>query len=202
MNLITVPLALSQDNTVPTHDNELPSLAAYFGDEPVPEQIGTGIPELFAGTLSHNLKHPRMQLVTSAGYAVILKLAGARSKWPGSVHITVETESREFKYCGSIRTSGMLYPKAGEMTPDVHELLVRMAADPVQVALECAQVTGFCSFCRRSLSDPRSVTHGHAKRCAEVWGLRWDAPRAYRGLFGDSRSALSGAELMAQAVRP
>lgn len=177
------------------HGSELPSLAAFFDEIPEPEHIGTGIPELFAAALSHKLKHPRIQLRTSGGVEVILKLGGSRSRYPGSVRLVGPGRYPFATFYGSISVDGTLRPTAA-MTADVRELLLRMAADPIGVALESAAVSGCCCFCRKRLSDPRSVTHGHGERCAEVWGLRWDAPRAYRGLFGDVWSAVSGAELV------
>jgi hypothetical protein len=145
-----------------------------------PEQIGPAIPAMFASA-SSALKHPKLHLTTPSGSDMVLKLAtGPRTRYPGAVHITLSGV-----YYASISLAGVLYSRRS-LPDDARTLLGKLASDPIAVTLEQGQMRGRCSYCNLKLSDPRSCAHGRGKRCSEVWGLRWDAPRAYRGLFGDA----------------
>jgi hypothetical protein len=168
--------------------SELPSLADFFDDAFTGDYAA--IPTMFASA-SSALKHPKLHLTTQDGSEMVLKLAvGPRTRYAGSVHITLSGV-----YYASISPAGYLYSRR-PLPNDARALLAKIAADPIAVTLEQGQMRGRCSYCNLRLSDPRSVCHGRGKRCSEVWGLHWDAPRAYRGMFGDAWSAVSGAELV------
>lgn len=197
MDTARVPLASPQCNAVIAGAaRELPSLAE-FGDEPEQtnaENLG-GIVELFDAAISSRLKWPRIRLQATDGNILVLSRAGEHSQQPGIIRLTDGTPYPSLHYWGSIGLDGTLHASR-QMTTAIRALLVSFNESPTAVAIEQATLSGNCIFCRRRLSDPRSVTHGHGKRCAEIYSLRWDAPRACRGLFGDAWSAVSGAELV------
>jgi len=157
---------------------ELPSLVEFA--EPTPEEIGPAIPELFETAITNRLKYPKITLVTRAGRIVVIKRAGQKSKYPGSVRILDE----DARFLGSISVAGVLYPSS-PMTPDVRELLALMESDLDRVILEFARLTGNCCFCCYRLSDARSVAHGYGPDCAQHYGLPWCAPRTTHGFFGN-----------------
>ncbi len=167
----------------PTFSSNELSLADFSDDS---SAIGySAIPAMFSAA-SSKLKHPKLLLGE-----LTLKLAtGPRTNWPGSVHVLVDS-----RYHATISVDGTLYVRH-PLPPEASMLLLRLAADPIATTLKQGQLQGRCAFCRRSLTDPRSACHGFGQRCAEIWGLRWDAPRACKGMFGDVWSAVSGAELV------
>lgn len=48
-----------------------------------------------------------------------------------------------------------------------------MAVDPEGTAAAYGHLTGACCFCRRALSDERSVSVGYGPVCADHFGLAW-----------------------------
>jgi hypothetical protein len=177
---VSTVLAVSTDcNPVFERNNELLSLASFFEDAPEPEQVGTGIHELFKNAVSSRLRFPHINLSASSGTSVVLRMAGAKSTQPGSVTITSEGSFHERIFYGRITATGELRSKPA-ITAEIVELLRRFNDDPIAVASECGRVTGCCSFCGSALSDPRSVALGYGPVCAEQWKLPW---RANRGLL-------------------
>jgi hypothetical protein len=157
---------------------------------PTSEEFGVAIPELFANAINSRLRGPKIQirLVTPVGHVLVLKRAGTRSKWPGSVRITDD----EGTYFGAIGIDGMLYPSS-LMTPDIRAALERLAGDTVGAALDYAKLSGRCCFCNYRLTDARSVAHGYGPDCAARFKLPWCAPRHTHGLFGNAWSLLCAA---------
>jgi len=168
--------------------------------EPTPEQVGPAIPELFSNAVSPRLRFPHINLHTSCGASVVLRLAGAKSTQPGSVTVTSEGSFYTRIFYGRITTTGELQPRTA-MTAEIIALLRRFSNDPATVAGECGQVTGNCAFCGLALSDPRSTALGYGPVCARAWKLPWRANRGLLkitgGLYGYVWTAVSGAEKVA-----
>lgn len=178
---------------------ELISLADFFDGPPAPVQLGPAIPRLFADAVSPRLKYPHINLDTGHG-AVVMRLAGAKSKHPGSVTVTSEGGYDFSVFYGRITTTGELQSKPA-MTAEIVELLRRFSDDPITVACECGAITGHCCFCGLPLSDIRSVAHGYGETCAKAWNLPWRVNRGLLkitgSLYGYAWSAVSGAEIPA-----
>ena len=63
-------------------------------------------------------------------------------------------------------------PRSG-VSPEIVKLVNRLAKNPAKVATEYGKLTGNCCFCRRALTDKRSVTVGYGSTCAGNYGLEW-----------------------------
>jgi hypothetical protein len=156
---------------------------AEFAEPAEPEQIGPAIPKLFTDAVSPRLKYPHINLQTSNGQNVVLRLAGAKSTQPGSVTVTSEGSFHARTFYGRITATGELQPTRA-MTADIVALLRRFSNDPIAVAGDCGRITGNCSFCGLALSDSRSTALGYGPVCAKQWKLPWRTNRGLLGLTG------------------
>ncbi len=100
---------------------------------------------------------------------VVFKLASDRSRHPGSINITDDGSYGTNKYYGNLR-GGIFYP-GRDATPGFEQLIADISADPVGYAQRYGRVTGSCSFCGQTLTDPRSTAVGYGPVCAGNWGL-------------------------------
>jgi hypothetical protein len=106
-----------------------------------------------------------------------LSVAGERSQQPGSINVTDAAAGFENRiWYGRITTSGAWQPSrkipAAELTL-VAAALTRFDADPAAAAADYGHTVGSCCFCRRELTDERSVTVGYGPICAAKFGLPW-----------------------------
>lgn len=133
---------------------------------------------LFEYAVSQNLKYPkiRLQHPTQAAETVIVKLAGAKSKYNGQLMVTNDAGygSSNNRYYGRIDNSGAIY-SGRDLTPAIEALLEEFAADPVGVAQRYGKLTGNCMFCGKKLDDPISVAVGYGPVCAKKWHLPHNA---------------------------
>jgi hypothetical protein len=139
---------------------------------PVATKSFARIVELFAKAGSRGLVVFR----TASDYEFRLSVAGERSQQPGSINVT-DNNTGGFEnrtWFGRITTSGAWQPsrKVGG-TEAVEAALALFNADPAKAAAEYGHSVGACCFCRRELTDERSVSVGYGPICADRFGLPW-----------------------------
>lgn len=130
---------------------------------------------LFEYAVSQNLKYPKIRLQHGSD-TVIVKLAGAKSKYQGQLMVTNDAGfgSSNNKYFGRIDQTGAIY--AGrDLNAGLEALLEEFASDPVGVAQRYGTLTGNCMFCGKKLDDPISVAVGYGPVCAKKWHLPHNA---------------------------
>jgi hypothetical protein len=104
----------------------------------------------------------------------MLTQAGPRSSQPGTINVTDGGPFGANIYYGRIARDGAWTPgrDINEVTKTkITNLLMRLAANPQDVALEYSRRLGNCCFCGRQLVDPVSVKLGYGPICAERWNL-------------------------------
>ena len=121
----------------------------------------TKIDELFATAQSNGLKRPNFYVGD-----LRLSLAGERSKNFGSIYVQHSGE-----YMGKI-TSNTFYPLSSTPQSSI-DLLVEIAEDPKQSAIEHGKMSNHCSMCNKELTDDHSIEVGYGKVCASNWGLEY-----------------------------
>lgn len=146
-------------------------------DEQPKEQVGdmTGLITLF-GTARQNLKFPKIALRTPSGQDVVLKMAGDRSRYPGTINVTDGKVYGDNRWFGRVEVNGT-WTKSRKMATneeaEIGDLLRRMSEAPTETAAEYGKMTGHCCFCRRHLHDERSTEVGYGPNCAKKYGLAW-----------------------------
>jgi hypothetical protein len=144
---------------------------------PVPVQVGAfgGVIALFEKAKTH-LKFPKIRLMCD-GTQVVLSLAGAKSKTPGSVNIAGEGQYPNRAWFGRVSPEGQWIP--ARMDPafqtKLTALLTAFSVAPAAVAKDHGKLTGNCCFCNKVLGlgeDRRSVVVGFGPVCADHWGLK------------------------------
>lgn len=137
-------------------------------------QVGdlSGLIGLFT-TAKAKLKWPKIKL-TVTGKAVVLSLAGEKSKAPGSINVAGEGGWGERAWYGRVSPDGS-YEPSRSMTPEFAAALVdvlkKLSTDPLKTVQDFGKLTGQCMFCNLPLNDPRSTTAGFGETCAKNWGL-------------------------------
>jgi uncharacterized protein DUF6011 len=132
-----------------------------------------GVFALFEQAISHSLKYPAIRLRDANGSPVVLKRAGDKSKYTGQIMITDGGPFGANRYFGRIDKDGVFHATAASNSA-VSDILARLSGNPVEVAKECARLTGNCIFCGLPLKDTRSTANGYGPICAKHFGLPWD----------------------------
>jgi Family of unknown function (DUF6011) len=119
------------------------------------------------------LKWPKVRLSIN-GQAVVLSIAGERSKAPGSVNVAGAGGWGERVWYGRISPQGVFDPSRS-LTPEFAAALVpvleQLSSDPVTAVQQYGKLTGQCMFCSLPLTDERSTRAGFGETCAKNWGL-------------------------------
>lgn len=119
---------------------------------------------------ARNLRFPKVRFALEAG-TLQLSIAGERSRYAGQVMVTDGGRYPDNQFYGSISATEF---NRSRRCPDwVIEALTMLEANPAQYAAVYGQRTGSCCFCRRELTDARSVTVGYGPICADHYGLPW-----------------------------
>ena len=116
------------------------------------------------------LKWPKVHLQMN-GAEYRFNIAGSTAKVPGSL-----TVLRATKYAGRILQDGTFQPSMALDRDEGRAVawdLRALAMDPVKAASTHGHQTGNCCFCRRFLTDKRSVDVGYGPVCADNFGLPW-----------------------------
>ncbi len=143
--------------------------------EAATENVGdfTGVIALM-GRAAKNLRHPKIRLQDAQGRPVVLSVAGARAKQPGTVNVTDGRPYGENEWYGRVNKDGTWTPSRVALHDDtIGELLASVAADPAGTAARHGKLTGNCCFCNRGLDDARSTKVGYGPTCARNFGLPW-----------------------------
>ena len=144
---------------------------------PKPEAVAVGdmggLIALFA-TAAKVLKRPKIRLAMGAD-PVVLSVAGAGSKNPGSINITDGGPFGDNVWYGRVDESGCWHPSKSGLAASAAlvPLLTAMALEPAKVAGEYGRLTGSCCFCGRGLDDKRSTEVGYGPICAGKYNLPW-----------------------------
>lgn len=130
-----------------------------------------GLRNLFSKA-AEKLKRPAIILtIPGTSEEVKVSLAGAGSRYHGQLMIAAP-EFGSGIYYGRVDTEGNFFAGRSDSSP-VRSLLSALAADPAATAAAHGHLTGACAFCRKSLTDPRSLQVGYGKICASKFGLAW-----------------------------
>jgi hypothetical protein len=111
------------------------------------------------------LKFPKARFLGPAGAELKLSLAGAKSKFPGSISVVLGGD-----WIGRITPSAEVHGKLVNK-PDVLAVLTAIGTDPAGMAKAYGALTCSCSFCGLGLTDEGSVEVGYGPVCAKKWGL-------------------------------
>ena len=150
---------------------EIDRLKQEEKESKIPSISFAKIPGLFKHALSTGHKHPKITLDMDQG-RIRLGVAGARSKYPGSIHITDGRPFGQNTYYGRIDKDGSWNPS--RRSPDwVAETLRELDTQTLEFVVKYGQRTGNCCFCRRHLETAESVAAGYGPVCAEKYGLPW-----------------------------
>lgn len=123
--------------------------------------------KLLKTAAERGLKRPRLTFEK-----VTLTLAGRAARIPGSVNVVSNGRFETRTWFGRIMPNGTI-EKGRDWTPEVEAFLRDLAENPAGVAAAHGHQTGNCCFCRRELTDARSVTVGYGPICAEKFNLPW-----------------------------
>jgi hypothetical protein len=114
---------------------------------------------------------------TEAGAEFRLSVAGERSQQPGSINVTDAASGFDDRiWYGRIATSGGWQPSRkvpALLQAEVEAALSFFNTDPAAAAASYGHATNSCCFCRRELTDERSVSVGYGPVCAGNFGLPW-----------------------------
>lgn len=156
---------------------ETPPAAPIVSDKPEvidAEIITATVPKslhaIFTAALSH-VRFPRLTF-TVGGEVMIFRLAGEKSRNPGSISVTDDGRYPDNKFYGAIGTEGFWNPSS--TCPDhVAQIVAEVLADPAGQLALYGQTSGYCAMCARKLTDPRSLAVGYGATCAAHWDLPW-----------------------------
>lgn len=156
----------------------------------------SGVIALFHRAHQH-LKYPKICLMVGND-PVILSMAGAASKAPGTINVMGEGQYPNRAWYGRVTPTGEWQPSQRANVDTIAPVLAQLASDPHGTAAAYGKLTGNCCFCQRELSDARSVTAGYGPVCADHYGLADQWANAVKVLDMPS-GALQGtfAEVMA-----
>ena len=112
---------------------------------------------IFTAALA-NVRFPRLTF-TVGGETIIFRLAGEKSRNPGSISVTDEGRYPDNRFHGAIGTDGFWNPSSS--CPDhVAQIVAEVLADPAGQLALYGQTSGYCAMCARKLTDPRSLAVG------------------------------------------
>ena len=124
------------------------------------------------------LRYPKIRLQTETGQPVVLSIAGAKSKAPGTVNVTDGGSFEDGTWFGRVAPDGKWSP-SGRVSvatqSSVTTLLAALAQDAAGTAAKYGRLTGQCCFCALPLKDARSTAVGYGQTCAKNYGLPWGA---------------------------
>lgn len=144
------------------------------GAEPTSANVGSfhKVMALF-NLAKQNLKKPRIRLMLADRQPLVLAVAGAKAKQPGTVDVTDGGSYGMSKWFGRVTLAGEFTHSphyAGE-ADEITAILKKLGEAPAQVAAEYGRLTGRCCFCNLPLSDERSTAAGFGRTCATNYGL-------------------------------
>lgn len=152
-------------------------LAIAKGEVKERKQVEIG--ETFAGVIALfkqaglKLKYPKIRLLVGET-AVVLSVAGAQSKAPGSVNVAGEGSWGDRAWYGRVSPDGVFEASrqlTDEFGAQLIPILQELAIDPLASVQRYGKMTGHCMFCNTELTDARSKAAGFGQTCAKNWGM-------------------------------
>ena len=154
------------EETPPAAPTEPEVLDAEIITATVPKSLHA----IFTAALSH-VRFPRLTFSVS-GETLIFRLAGEKSRNPGSITVTDDGRYPDNKFYGAVGTDGFWNPSSS--CPDhIAQIVAEVLADPAGQLALYGQTSGYCACCGRQLTDPRSLAVGYGATCAAHWDLPW-----------------------------
>jgi len=124
-------------------------------------------------TASAHKKYPKLTFEFEDGRVVVLRKAGPRSKYAGSINVTDDGKYPDNLWYGRINPDGTFTARrvrTGGGDEEVLEFLRRFAKNPAEMAIEYGKRSGRCCFCGKALKHGEL---GYGPVCAKNWGLPW-----------------------------
>jgi len=121
----------------------------------------TKIDELFSTAKGNGLKRPNFYVGD-----LRLSLAGEHSKNFGAIYV---------QYCGDYvgKIMDNVFMPILSAPQDAINILMSIADNPRQSAIEHGKMSNHCSMCNKELTDDHSIEVGYGKVCASNWGLEY-----------------------------
>jgi hypothetical protein len=114
------------------------------------------------------LQYPKIRLEAADGRKVVLSIAGAKAKLPGSINITDGQPYGINTFYGRI-VDGVAQVKDA----DILALLVAVNTNVAGFTAKQGQLTGHCCFCGKLIETKESLAVGYGPTCADKFGLPW-----------------------------
>ena len=134
------------------------------------------IRDMMDQAFERGLTMPKIVLTTESGSTVKISRSGARSRAPGTIWITDGKPFGQNTLYGSIDLNGRYSIR--DASSEVMNLIKAFNEDPAATATAHGHATGNCCFCRKRLTDLRSVGMGYGPICAAKFSLPWGEERA------------------------
>jgi Family of unknown function (DUF6011) len=156
----------------------LAKFAAAKAAEPKPVAHAASSPlfAILAKAKESGIEFPKLRFEPQAGQRLVVSVAGASSKLPGTLNLTDGKPFGQNVWFGRVNLDGSVL-QSKSWQPWVGEILDGFAKDPAGFAGAYGKKTGRCCFCGRHLETKESVAVGYGPICAEKFGLPWgDVP--------------------------
>lgn len=121
---------------------------------------------------SKGIKHPKIGFTLDEG-TLVIALAGAGSRAPGSIAVTSKGSFENRTYYGRIHTDGRWEAARGGAPAWVLVALTELAANPAGYGAAYGRRSGNCCFCSRDITTKESLHVGYGPICADKYGLPW-----------------------------
>ena len=162
-------------------------------------------------TARQYMAFPCLMIDGGQGDKLRITLAGDKAKVPGSLTVTTDQKGSDGRYFWIGRIMDGAFQPGSTLSDDtvaaLTKALVGFAADPEGVAKAYGQKFGRCCFCRKVLTEAKSLALGYGPDCADHWGLPHNVAAAkeaaaFQRLACEGMSAEHLADVAANADRP
>jgi hypothetical protein len=131
---------------------------------------------IMAKARESGIEFPKLRFEPQEGQRLVVSVAGASSKLPGTLNLTDGKPFGQNVWFGRVNLDGSIM-QSKSWQPWVGEILDGFAKDPAGFAGAYGKKTGRCCFCGRHLETKESVAVGYGPICASKFGLPWgDVP--------------------------
>ncbi len=112
---------------------------------------------------SAKLKYPKIRFTKYQLYRT------SGGNYPGAIYVS--PLERDSGWYARIEITGLLTLNKYQPLPGLEAELQRLASDPTRYAQDYGHTTGNCCFCKKTLTDERSLFAGYGPDCAGHYGL-------------------------------
>lgn len=116
------------------------------------------------------LKLQNPKILLRGPLTVGIKPASLNSRNVGSLYVMSGLSFNEC-YWGKINADGEFTVGRHNPPKELLPFLREFAKNPLEIAAKSGKLSGSCCFCRRTLTDPVSVSNGYGPICAKRFGL-------------------------------